>query len=149
MPIILPAPQTETKHMTDDQFEKMMDMMNKLQTNVTSLRTDVEKLRTQMADKVQKAVLSEIESKITHHSKSIDATSKKLFDLQNNLSSFIQQPISHSLIDTLRTQIAQEITESIKKVVATDISELKTVVEEKITETKNMIQNAKRAMFAR
>lgn len=129
--------------------EQLQESINKLQSSITNMRTDIEKLRIQVADKVPKAVLSELEGKINHHSKGLDATSKKLFELQNNLTTFIQQPISHSLIDTLRTQLTQEITDSIKKSLFDDIEAVKTLFDEKIDETHKMINNAKRVMFSR
>lgn len=136
-----------TKH--EQQLEQIQESINKLQTSVSNMRTDIEKLRVQVADKIPKAVLSEIEGKVNHHSKGLDAVSKKLFELQNNLTTFIQQPISHSLIDTLRTQLMQEISESIKKSLSDDISMVKSSFDDKIDETRKMINNAKRVMFSR
>ena len=138
---------TTTKH--EQQLEQLQESINKLQASVSNMRTDMEKLRVQVADKIPKAVLSEIEGKVNHHSKGLDAVSKKLFELQNNLTTFIQQPISHSLIDTLRKQLTLEISESIQKSLSDDIGIVKSSFDDKIDETRKMINNAKRAMFSR
>lgn len=145
-------PIAETKQNDEIMMEKItqiQDSIVKMQQNISGIRSDVDKLKTQMIDKLPKAVLSEVESKINHHSKAIETSSKKLFELQTNLSSFMQQPMSHTLIDTMRTQLTEEIIDTVKKMILAEVTSLKEMVDEKNIETRGIINNAKKVMFIR
>ena len=130
-----------------ENVEKVMAEQSRLQTSASSLRSDIEKLRVTVAEKVPKAVLNELEGKINAHTKALDTMSKKLFELQNSLNTFIQQPISHTLVDTMRRQLSEEILESVKILMNDQNEAMTKLIDGKITETRGMIQNIKKFAF--
>jgi chromosome segregation ATPase len=130
-----------------EKFDKLSTEYSRLQTSVSSIRSDIEKIKTSLAEKIPKAILSELEGKINTHTKALDSTSKKLFELQNNLNTFIQQPISHTLVDTMKQQITTEIVDQIKILLADQDETVKQLIDTKIAETKSSIQNMKRFMY--
>jgi hypothetical protein len=130
-----------------ENFDKLLAEHARMQSSVSSLRTDIEKIKTSVAEKVPKAILTELEGKINNHTKALDTTSKKLFELQNNLNTFIQQPISHTLVDTMKQQITTEILDHIKILLTDQDEAVKQLIDDKIAETKHSIQNMKRFMY--
>lgn len=141
--------ETESINVTkiSENFDKLIAEHARMQSTITSLRTDIEKLKTSVADKIPKAIMTELEGKINNHTKALDTTSKKLFELQNNLNTFIQQPISHTLVDTMKQQITTEILDHIKVLLTEQDETIKKLIDDKITETKSSIQNIKRFMY--
>ncbi len=146
--IIPPAPQPDKNH-TDEQLEAINNNLQKIQANMVAIRSDVDKLKATVADKVPKAVLSELEGKISTHTRTLDGIQRKMHELNSQITSFAQQPIANTLLDTLRTQLTQETMEAVKKHVANEISEVKTLIDDKTKELQNVICNAKRVMFHR
>lgn len=137
---------TDIKRLTE-LCEKISAENAKLRTNITEMRTDMDKMKSQLSDKISKAIIMELEGKINTHTKSIDATSKKLFEVQNNVNSFVQQPISHTLIDTIRKQLTEEILANTRSLIEYQTEKTHNLIDEKITETRNQINNAKRFMY--
>jgi hypothetical protein len=131
----------------NDNYEKVIADNNKMRSQIAEMRSEIDKLRIQMADKTPKAVLLELEGKINTHSKALDATSKKLFEVQNNVNAFVQQPISHTLIDTIRKQLTEEILANTRSIIEFQTDKTNRLIEEKNMETRNMINNAKRFMY--
>jgi predicted RNase H-like nuclease (RuvC/YqgF family) len=121
--------------------------MGQMQSTIDKLSSENEKLKNQVSDKISKFIFAELENKIIGHTKSIDTQSKKLFELQNNVHAFVQQPIALSVIDNIRKQIIDEIMENVQ----TKINELSDQVygdiDKKTAETLKQINNAKRVMF--
>ena len=131
----------------NDVYEKVLEKQNKIQMDLSSIRSDLDKLKGQLTDKISKAVLSEIENKINNHTKALDATSKKLFDLQSNVNVFIQQPISHTLIDSIKKQLTDDILSTVKSLMTEQKEETQLLLEEAIKETRAQINNSKKFMY--
>lgn len=124
-----------------------MNEIAQMQTAMVSMRTDIDKLKNIVSDKVSKAVLSELEAKINTHTKSLDATTKKLFELQTNFNAFAQQPMSHTLIETIRKQLTEEIMENTRQIITEQTDRTRKLIDEKFMETRNMISNTKKFMY--
>jgi hypothetical protein len=118
-----------------------------LLSTVTGIKSDVDKLKGQISDKITKAVLAEFECKINSHTKALDATSKKLFEVQTNVNTYVQQPLSHTLIDTIRKQLVSEITANTNSVIELQTEKLIKLVDERNKEAYNRINNAKKFMY--
>lgn len=127
----------------------MSEELKKISDNINKLRIDVDKLKSQMTEKVPKTVLVELESKILNHTKVLDTTSSKLFELQKNLKEFINQPVSHTLMETLRKQLTDEITGNVKKMIESSSSAIMTIIDEKQLEIRELVNKAKRVMFSK
>jgi len=120
-----------------------------IQDSVSSMKNDVEKLKSQVVDKVPKAVLAELESKLNTHSKSIESFSKKLYELQNNLNAFTQQPVTQIMIETIRRQLTEEIMANVTSMFNEHVAKTNASVEAKHDELKSILQNTKRFVFHR
>lgn len=121
--------------------------INALQTNIIGIRSDLDKLKMQIDNKVSKQVITELEGKIIQHTKSLDVMAKKMMDMQSNLREFSQQPISHTLIDTIKKQLTDEIMEKVLGSITESNEKLQKSFDEKITEIKNTMALTKRAFF--
>lgn len=130
-----------------DNYNKLAEENAKLTQTVNSLRIDIEKVKNQLSDKVPKAVLAELEGKINMHTKSLDVSSKKLFELQNNLTAYTNQPMSHTLIDTIRKQLTEEIMANTKALIDSQEEKMKQLIDEKNNETRLLVQNVKKFMY--
>lgn len=138
---------TEELQRLNDNYEKLSADNAKMRASIAEMRQEIDKLKAQLADKTSKAVLSELEGKINTHTKALDATSKKLFEVQNNVNAFVQQPISHTLIDTIRKQLTEEIMANTRSIIEFQTDKTNRLIEEKNIETRNLINNAKRFMY--
>lgn len=136
----------EIQKLTDG-YEKLVAENAKMQTTIASLRVDIEKLKGQLGEKVQKAVLSELEGKINTHTKALDANQRKLFEVQNSLNTFVQQPISHTLVENIRKQLTEEIMTNVKALVEPMFDNVRKLIDDKNVETRSMINKAKTFMF--
>lgn len=143
-PVIIPPAPQQDKNRIEEQLEAINANMQKLQTSIVSLRADFDKLRSQV---VPKAIMSEVESKINTHTKTLDGIQRKMHELNCQITAFAQQPISSTLLDSLRTQLTQETMESVKKLVTTEITDVKSIIDDKVKELQTLIGNAKRVMF--
>jgi predicted translin family RNA/ssDNA-binding protein len=115
--------------------------------SISSMKNDIEKIKAHVVDKVPKAVLAELESKLNNHSKSIDSFSKKLYELQNNLNAFTQQPVTQIMIETIRKQVTEEIMANVTSMFEEHVKKTNTAVETKHDELKSILQNTKRFVF--
>jgi septal ring factor EnvC (AmiA/AmiB activator) len=145
-PVIIPPVQQPEKNRVDEQLEAINTNMQKLQTSIASLRTDFDKLRSQV---VPKAIMGEVENKINTHTKTLDGIQRKMHELNCQITAFAQQPISNTLLDSLRTQLTQETMESVKKLVTSEITDVKSLIDDKVKELQTIIGNAKRVMLHR
>lgn len=136
-----------TKRDNNIDFDKISSDMIKLQASFTSLRTDLDKLKSVLSDKVSKSMFAEIESKINLHTKTLDSHSKKIFELENNVNTFTQQPISHSVIDAIRKQLSDEILTKITEMIDVQNEKTTKLIEDKNNETRLLINNAKKFMY--
>lgn len=130
-----------------DEIQKLNADNTKLRTSIAEMRSEIDKLKAQLADKTSKAVLLELEGKINTHTKALDATSKKLFEIQNNVNTFVQQPISHTLIDTIRKQLTEEIMANTRAIIEFQTDKTNQLIEEKNIEIRHLINNAKKFMY--
>ena len=121
----------------------------KLRADVGQLQNKIDTLKAQMSDKVPKVVISELESKISSHTKALDVTAKKMFEMQNNLNTYTQQPISHAFVEAIRKQVLEEVMANTKTLIELQTDNITKMMDTKIIETKQSICNAKRFMFAK
>ena len=138
---------TEELQKLNDNYEKVISDNTKLRASIMDMRSEIDKLKAQLANKISKAVLLELEGKINTHTKALDATSKKLFEVQNNVNAFVQQPISYTLIDTIRKQLTEEIMANTRSIIEFQADKTNHLIDEKTIETRNMINNAKKFMY--
>lgn len=130
-----------------NKYDVIETKMSQMENIINKLSDDNGKLRNMMSDKISKFIFTELENKINNHTKSIDVQSKKLFELQNNVHTFIQQPIAYSVIDNIRKQISDEIIENVNLIV-NDLSEkLSSDIDAKNAETRKLINNAKKFIY--
>lgn len=118
-----------------------------LYDSIKTIKSDLEKIKEKSVDKFVRSVISQLEDTVRTHTKSIDNISKKMFELQTNLTSYVQQPISHTLIETIRKQLTDEILANTKEIIDARSSEILHIVDEKIDETRKQINNTKKFMF--
>ena len=130
-----------------NKYDALETKMTQMENIINKLSDDNGKLRNMMSDKISKFIFTELENKINNHTKSIDVQSKKLFELQNNVHAFIQQPIAYSVIDNIRKQISDEIMENVQ-IIVNDLSEkLSSDIDTKNSETRKLINNAKKFIY--
>ena len=128
--------------------EKLSAENIKIQQNQTQLRADLEKLRGQLSDKVSKALLTELEGKINQHTKSLDICQRKIFEFGSKLDKFVDQPISHTLIENIRKQLTEEIIVNVKAYISPLFENTHKLIEEKNNETRCLINKTKSFVFA-
>jgi predicted transcriptional regulator len=121
----------------------------KLNETITTMKTDIDKLKAQMVDKVQKAVLAELESNLNNHSKLIESFSNKLCELQNNLNTFTQKPVTQIMIETIRRHLTEEIMANVTTMFDKHVEKTNANIESKHEEMKHTIQNAKRFAYVK
>lgn len=127
--------------------EKLSLELTKTQASFASLKTDLDKLKSIISDKISKNVFVEIERKINVHTKTLDTYSKKIFELENNVNTFTQQPISHSVIDAIRKQLSDEIMANVTNLMEVQNEKTTKLIDDKTTETIKLINNAKKFMY--
>lgn len=130
-----------------DIIEKMQAENTKLKSSIGDMRIDVDRLRAVISDKPSKAIITELEGKIGIHTKALDVVSKKMYEMQANVTAFVQQPVSNTLLETLRKQLMDEIMANTRSLIEFQIEKTNRTFEDKIIETRGMINNAKRFMY--
>lgn len=131
----------------DEGLKKLMEDNTKLNTNLAMMKVDIDKLKTQMNDKVSKMILSELESKINAHSKAIESLSRKLYEINNNVNTFVQQPVSQTLIETMKKQLSNDILHALQPIIEHKNMEINKNFDDKITELRNQINNTKKFIY--
>jgi len=128
-------------------ISSLQSNIDKTQTAISETRTNIDKLKTQLNEKTPKVIFSELETIVKTHTKAIDATSKKLFEVQNNVMLFTQQPVSHTIIDTIRRQLTEEIMANTRAIIDEQTTITHNLIETKNTEVRGMINNVKRFAY--
>lgn len=128
-------------------YAQLSDALNKIQISVTALRSDVDKLKVQQTEKVSRAVFSELEGRVNIHSKGIESTSKKLCELNGNLTTFTSQPISFQVIEGIQTHLEEIIIKEVRCIIEAHSEELKKLIDDRDVEIRKMLNNTKRFMF--
>ena len=121
--------------------------VNKLDESIAILRNDVEKIKQQVVDKVPKGVLAELEGNLNNHSKLIESFSNKLYELQNNLNTFTQKPVTQIMMETMRSHLTEEIMANVTAMFDDYVEKNNQDIEDKHKELKQIIQNTKRFAF--
>ena len=135
------------KSISVDSNEKILAENASLRSSIAEMKTDLDKFKGMLSDKIPKAVMTELEFKINTHTKALDATAKKLFEVQNNVNAFVQQPVSHSLIESIRKQLTDEIMANTVALMDSRHEQICHLIDDKTSETRNLINNAKKFMF--
>jgi chromosome segregation ATPase len=130
-----------------NKYDELETKLSQLDSTINKLVEDNVKLKNMISDKIPKFIFAELENKLNNHTKSIDVQSKKLFELQNNVHAFIQQPIAYSVIDNIRKQISDEIMENVNVIVSNLSEKLSSDIDTKNTDTRKLINNAKRFIY--
>lgn len=126
---------------------QLNDTINKFQISINSFKQDNDKMKGQITDKISKAVLVELENKVNTHGKALEATTKKLHEMQQGLNAFIQQPISSGVIDKLRKQIVDEIMMNVNKIMASNNDTNKKFIDEELEKVKGVVNNSKKFLY--
>jgi hemerythrin-like domain-containing protein len=132
-----------------DICEKITIEHNKLQQNLIQLRADMEKLKGQINDKASKSLFTELEGKVNQHTKALDNSQRKIFEFGSKLDKFVEQPISHTLIENIRKQLTEEIMVNIKAVIDPLFANTHKLIEEKNNETRGLINKTKGFFYAK
>lgn len=122
---------------------------NKLNESIVAIKSDMEKIKPQIVDKVPKAVLSELEGNLNNHSKLIESFSNKLYELQNNLNTFTQKPVTQIMIETIRRHLTEEIMANVNAMFNDYVDKTNNEIIIKHDELKQIIQNTKRFVFVK
>jgi septal ring factor EnvC (AmiA/AmiB activator) len=139
-----------------DELQKLIDVCDKLvnenvklQQSIAQLRTDIEKLKGQLNDKVSKPLFTELECKMNQHTKSIDMCQRKNFEFGTKLEKFIDQPVSHTLVENIRKQLTDEIMTNIKAFVDPLFENTRKLIDEKNNETRLLINKTKNFFYTK
>lgn len=148
IPVVISEPSIDHKVVTPTvDNTAILDELRHINENISKLRTDVDKLKTQMLDKVPKSVLVELDSKILNHTKILDSNTSKLYELQKNVKEFVNQPVTHTIVDTLRKQLTEDVLTTVKKMLEVSADDIKGLIDIKINEVRGAINSAKRVLF--
>lgn len=126
---------------------QLIEKINRIASDITTIKSDFDKIKTQLNDKVSKIMLQEIESKIINHAKILDTTSKKMNDLQNNIATFVNQPISEKMMEELRKQLTCEIMNNITTMLDEHNKSTEILIEKKLQSLHQQLSNTKHLLF--
>lgn len=128
-------------------YAQLSTAIEKMQISLNTLRSDMDRIKSSQNEKISRAIFAELENRVNAHGKGLESTSRKLCELNGNLTTFTSQPISFQVIESIQKHLEEIITKEVLTMIESRNDELKKLIEDKNTETRNIIMNAKRALY--